>query len=277
MVENNYNYIDAMQSSAYRQYSSDQLDNAIQMTGRNCYIFLMDKKETDRTVYGEDKTGRVYLPHFVQRGLYQTNKFTGNLSTINFTETEENLLIQFNFERMVKIINDLKNASSGKLIITSKAIVPLNLIITNEKLILRKYNCTVFEKDLNMPIYKFIDEIKKETNLIDLVYTGNTEPAFLLEKINKKLNPRRKIELDMKSNTYLNTSEVIEMGTIIVSDRYRAYEVVGAYPQMDSYGNYIEWDVQCNLVNLARIDGLPNDFDEIIKKNRYNLGKINVE
>ena len=177
MVENNYNYIDAMQSSAYRQYSSDQLDNAIQMTGRNCYIFLMDKKETDRTVYGEDKTGRVYLPHFVQRGLYQTNKFTGNLSTINFTETEENLLIQFNFERMVKIINDLKNASSGKLIITSKAVVPLNLIITNEKLILRKYNCTVFEKDLNMKIY----------------YEDNNEKDFLYAYILWfSVNPKKK-------------------------------------------------------------------------------------
>lgn len=276
-MENNYNYVDALQSSSFRQYSSDLADNNIQTRGRKCYIFLLDKKETITNVYGEEKTGRVYLPHYIQRGLYKTNTFTGGLSAINFTETEEILEIEFNFDRMVKNINDLKNSSSGKLSIISKSKVPLAISITNNKLKIQKNIETIFEKDLNIPIFKFIEEMKKECSLLEINYTGNTEPATCIEKIETRLLPRRKIELNVFSNTYDNTTDVIENGTIIVTDRYRTYEVLGAYPTCDLYGNYISWTVKCNLVNLARVDGLPSDFNEIIKENQYGIGKIKHE
>lgn len=276
-MENNYNYIDALQSSAYRQYSSDLADTNIQTHGRKCYIFLLDKKDTTTTIYGEEKTGRIYLPHYVQRGLYKTNLFTGGLSVINFSETEENLEIEFNFDRMVKNINELKNSTSGKLTITSKAKVPLTISITKEKLKIQKNIETIFEKNLDIPIYQFIDEIKKECSLIDLKYIGNTEPSNCIEKINYRLLPRRTIDLNVFSSSYDNTTDVIENGTIIVTDRYRVYEVLGAYPTCDNFGNYISWTVKCNLVNLARVDGLPSDFNEIIKENQYGIGKINHE
>ena len=277
-MENNYNYIDALTSSAYKQYSSDQADNNIQLHGRKAYIFLLDKKETKTNVYEEEKTGRVYLPHFVQRGLYKTNVFSASLSVINYTETEENLEIEFNFNRMVKNINELKTSKSGKLKIVSKSKVPISIIINDSFIIRKEQGEILFKKDFEeKSIFHFLEELNKECSLVKLEYNGNTEDAASTEKVSFTLKPKREKEINVFSSTYKNTTDVIELGTIIITDKYRAYEVVSAYPTNDTYGNYISWTVKCGLVNLARIDSLPSDFNEIIKKKQFNLEKINYE
>ena len=78
------------------------------------------------------------------------------------------------------------------------------------------------------------------------------------------------------NSIYKNTSDVISHGTLILNDRFKLYQVVGAYPKNDSYGQYISWNVELQLFNLAKADGLPNDFKELIEKNQYGLGKINI-
>lgn len=60
-----------------------------------------------------------------------------------------------------------------------------------------------------------------------------------------------------------------------MTDRYRLYQVVGAYPKNDSYSRYISWNVQLELFNLAKADGLPNDYVELIKENQYGL-KVDI-
>lgn len=272
----NFNYIDSLMNSTNIQFMADQHDHAIQTTGRKTYIFLLDKVETELSdVYKEEKHGRIYLPHFEQRALYKTNTFISSLDASNYTEKEEALEMEYDFGRMVHNINELKSKSAGKLTIKNNSKVPLEFEIS-DKLIIRKFSEILYQKKIEGTIYKFINEIMNETNLVELEYTGDSESLEFLERLSFKLLPRRKQEISLNNSIYKNTSDVISHGTLILNDRFKLYQVVGAYPKNDSYGQYISWNVELQLFNLAKADGLPNDFKELIEKNQYGLGKINI-
>ena len=272
----NFNYIDSLMNSTNIQFMADQHDHAIQTTGRKTYIFLLDKVETELSdVYKEEKHGRIYLPHFEQRALYKTNTFISSLDASNYTEKEEALEMEYDFGRMVHNINELKSKSAGKLTIKNNSKVPLEFEIS-DKFIIRKFSEILYQKRIEGTIYKFINEIMNETNLVELEYTGDSENLEFLERLSFKLLPRRKQEISLNNSIYKNTSDVISHGTLILNDRFKLYQVVGAYPKNDSYGQYISWNVELQLFNLAKADGLPNDFKELIEKNQYGLGKINI-
>lgn len=272
----NFNYVDALMNSTNIQFMADQHDHAVQTTGRKTYVFLLDKVETKLSeVYKEEKHGRIYLPHFEQRALYKTNTFISSLDTANYTEKEESLEMEYDFGRMVHNINELKSKSAGVLTLTNNSKVPLEFEIS-DYLIIRKFAEVLYKKKIEGSIYSFINEVLKETNLVILEYTGDSEELSFLEKLSFKLLPRRKQEISLNNSIYKNTSDVISHGTLILNDRMKLYQVVGAYPKNDSYGQYISWNVQLQLFNLAKADGLPNDFKELIEENQYGLGKINI-
>lgn len=266
------NYIDNIQSSTYTQFVSDQHDHGIEQTGRKTYIFLLDKKDTELSkVYKEEKHGRIYLPYFEQRAIYKTNTFISQLSVENYTEKEENLELEYNFGRMVHNIHELKVNSSGKFIIKNVSKIPLFIDITNEKFIIRNHAVELYSKELKGSAYKFVNELKKETSLIEIEYNGDSEEMTFIDTMSLKILPRRTVELDLNNSTYKNAEDVINRGSVIVTDKYRAYEVVGAYPRDDIYGTYVSWKVQLSLINLAKLDGLPDEFVEFIKKHQYGL------
>ena len=271
-----FNYIDSLMNSTNIQFMADQHDHAIQTTGRKTYIFLLDKVETELSdVYKEEKHGRIYLPHFEQRSLYKTNTFISSLDASNYTEKEEALEMEYDFGRMVHNINELKSKSAGKLTIKNNSKIPLEFEIS-DKFIIRKFSEILYQKKIEGTIYKFINEVMNETNLVELEYIGDSESLEFLERLSFKLLPRRKQEISLNNSIYKNTGDVISHGTLILNDRFKLYQVVGAYPKNDSYGQYISWNVELQLFNLAKADGLPNDFKELIEKNQYGLGKINI-
>ena len=271
-----FNYIDSLMNSTNIQFMADQHDHAIQTTGRKTYIFLLDKVETELSdVYKEEKHGRIYLPHFEQRSLYKTNTFISSLDASNYTEKEEALEMEYDFGRMVHNINELKSKSAGKLTIKNNSKIPLEFEIS-DKFIIRKFSEILYQKKIEGTIYKFINEVMNETNLVELEYIGDSESLEFLERLSFKLLPRRKQEISLNNSIYKNTGDVISHGTLILNDRFKLYQVVGAYPKNDSYGQYISWNVELQLFNLAKADGLPNDFKKLIEKNQYGLGKINI-
>jgi hypothetical protein len=272
----NFNYIDSLMNSTNVQFMADQHDHAIQTTGRKSYIFLLDKVETELSeVYKEEVHGRVYLPHFEQRALYKTNTFISSLDAANYTEKEDNLEMEFDFGRMVHNINELKSKTAGKLTLINNSKIPLEFEI-NENLIIRNYSEILYKKPIEGSVYNFINEVMKETSLVKFEYSGDSEVLDFLEKLNFKLLPRRKQEIILNNSIYKNTSDVISHGTLVLNDRMKLYQVVGAYPKNDSYGQYISWNVQLQIFNLAKADGLPNDFKELIEENQYGLGKIRI-
>ena len=268
--EVNFNYTDTLQGNAYTQFIADQHDKAVQTTGRKTYVFKLDKVETKLSeVYKEETQGRIYLPYFEQRGIYKTNTFTSQLGVKNFTETEENLEIEYDFGRMVHIITELKQKTAGVLTIKNISTEPLEIEIS-DKLIIRNFREKLYETELDNRVFKFINNIKNQ-NLIKLSYKGDNEIMPTVDRILIKLKPRREYELNQNNSIYKNVNDVITHGDVVITDRGRAYQVVGAYPRNDIYGRYINWNVQCELINLAKLDGLPAEFVEHIKNNQYGF------
>ena len=271
-----FNYIDNINSSAYLQFIADQHDQAIETTGRKAHIFLLDKKDTVLSeVYKEELHGRIYLPHFTQRAMYKTANFVSQLNTSGYTEREDVLEMEFDFGRMVHNIHNLKQKTAGKLTIINTSKIPLEFEIS-DKFIIKNHYETLYERKLEGTIYNFVNTIKNETKIIDLIYKGDSEEICFLDKVFAKLLPRRKLELNLNNSIYKNAEDVISHGALILNDRYKLYQVVGAYPKNDAYGKFISWNVQCELINLAKADGLPNDYVELIKENQYGLGKVNI-
>lgn len=270
-----FNYIDSMNSSAYLQFIADQHDHAIQMTGRQAHIFLLDKKDTKLSdVYKEELHGRIYLPHFTQRAIYKTQPFTSIMDAGGYYEKEDNLEMEFDFGRMVHNIYELKNQSAGELSLTNISKIPLEIEIS-ESFKIKNHSEVLFEKGFDCSIFSFVNEINN-SKLLKASYKGDSEEIDFLDKISAKILPRRTLNLNLNNSIYKNADEVITHGTIIVNDRYRVYQVVGVYPRNDNYGRYISWNVQLELINLAKVDGLPNDYVELIKENQYGLGKVNI-
>lgn len=276
MADTTFNYIDSMMNSTNVQFMADQHDHAVQTTGRRSYVFLLDKVDTELSnVYKEEKHGRVYLPHFEQRALYKTNTFLTKLDAANFTDTEEVVELEYDFGRMVHNINELKSKTAGVITITNTSKIPLEYEI-NDEFIIRNYTEVLYRKKLEGSVFQFINEVKRETQIVKVEYTGDSEELIFPEKTSFKLLPRRKKEIRLANSIYRNTNDVISHGTLILNDRFRLYQVVGAYPKNDSYGQYISWNVECELFNLAKADGLPNDFKELIEENQYGLGKVRL-
>lgn len=276
MAETTFNYIDSMMNSTNVQFMADQHDHAVQTTGRKSYVFLLDKVDTELSdVYKEEKHGRIYLPHFEQRALYKTNTFLTKLDAANFTDAEEVLELEYDFGRMVHNINELKQKTAGVITITNASKIPLEYEI-NEDFVIRNYTEVLYRKKLEGSVFKFINEVKHDTQIVKLEYVGDSEELVFPEKTSFKLLPRRKKEVRLANSIYRNTTDVISHGTLILNDRFRLYQVVGAYPKNDSYGQYISWNVECELFNLAKADGLPNDFKELIEENQYGLGKVRL-
>ena len=274
-----FNYIDAFNNSSQLEYESKQHDASIELQGRRCYIFLLDREKTEKSeIYNEAIGARIYLPHFEQRALYNMNSWVGNVGLNNYVETEDTIDFEFNFARMVCNIRDLKDKKSGKLTIKNNSKEILHLIIEENKFILRSPNSVIL-LSLNLTDYKsikqFINVAKSKCSLIDLDYSGDMEEAKNITSVNKKLLPSRKEEIEVISRVYQNCQDAIWDGDIILTDKYKLYQVNNAYPTGAMINEYTSWTCKCNIIDLA-IASLPDDYRKIVERNNYGLPKTKI-
>ncbi|MDR0675505.1 MAG: hypothetical protein LBF97_00490 [Elusimicrobiota bacterium] len=282
----NWNYIDWLQSSSTRTYQSSLLDKEIQTQGRLAYIFLYDKAATAiDEVYNTEKISRVYLPHFSQRSQYKTNTWTAQLNLNIYEEQEQNLVFSFNFDRMVQNIRSLKDRINGTIIIQNKRKTPITLKIENNHFILLVEENILLNENISkyqskhQSVKKFINWLNNNVMDIKFSYEGNDDIIDTIKTKAPVLIQRGKTKkIDIKDSTYENSSDVIENGCVIITDRYKAYQVLNAYPQNDSFGSWLVWNCESNLIDLSKIDGIPNSARKLmIEKNRYNLPKNKLE
>lgn len=275
-----FNYTDAFSSSSQVEYESEQHDNAVQLQGRRTYIFKLDKESTVKSeVYNEAKTARIYLPHFEQRALYNTNEWQNSIGLNNFMENEENIEFEYNFARMVCNIRDLKDKNAGELTIVNLAKEPLNILTENNKFTVKTYK-DVLLLELNMDEYKSIkillNDVNKKCSLIKVDYNGDSESTKSISSINKRLVPNKKYKINVVDSTYQNCTDVIESGDIILTDKYKLYQVRSVYPSGTMMNNYISWVAKANTLDLS-MASLPDDYRKIVERNRYGLPKTDKE
>lgn len=275
-----FNYIDAFNSSSQLEYKSKQHDASVEIQGRRCYVFLLDRKKTETSeVYNEAKNGRIYLPHFEQRALYSLNEFQGLIGLNNYVEKEDTLKFEFNFARMVCNIRDLKDKKAGKLMIKNISNEIFLLSIENNKFVVKSKNQVILlEEDLTKykSITAFINSAKKRCSVIDLSYEGDMEEAKNINSVSIRLVPNRKEEILVNDRLYENCRDVIDNGDIILTDKYKLYQVNNAYPTGAMVNEYTSWTCHCNVTDIA-IANLPDDYRKIITRNSYGLSKTNLK
>ena len=275
-----FNYIDAFNSSSQLEYKSKQHDASVEIQGRRCYVFLLDRKKTEVSeVYNEAKNGRIYLPHFEQRALYSLNEFQGLIGLNNYVEKEDTLKFEFNFARMVCNIRDLKDKKAGKLMIKNISNEIFLLSIENNKFVVKSKNQVILlEEDLTKykSITAFINLAKKRCSVIDLSYEGDMEEAKNINSVSMRLVPNRKEEILVNDRLYENCGDVIDNGDIILTDKYKLYQVNNAYPTGAMVNEYTSWTCHCNVTDIA-IANLPDDYRKIITRNSYGLPKTNLK
>ena len=275
-----FNYIDAFNSSSQLEYESKQHDASVEIQGRRCYIFLLDRKKTEVSeVYNEAKNGRIYLPHFEQRALYTLNEFQGLIGLNNYVEKEDTLNFEFNFARMVCSIRDLKDKKAGKLMVKNISEEVFFLSTENNKFIVRSKNQVILlEEDLTKykSIAAFVNAVKKRCSVIELSYEGDMEEAKNINSVSMRLAPNRKEEIWVNDRLYENCGDVIDNGDIILTDKYKLYQVNNAYPTGAMVNEYTSWTCHCNVTDIA-IANLPDDYRKIIARNSYGLPKTNLK
>ena len=277
MEDTNFNYIDAARSSALQSYASDNDLHSINLTGRLAYVFLLDKTQgTFNEVYNEPIYGRTYLPHFEIRSRYKTATIKDSLNLKIYTESEENMQFYFNFKDMVNKIHILKTKSSGKITFTNNWKKPLNVEISDREFrVYTESMAEIFNYKLEdyETVQEFVESI--DTELFSLSYEGNTEKAINIENKNFNILPKRKIEIEVSNSVYENIADVITNGCIICTDQYKFYQVNSAIPIDDNFGSqFIGWQCIGSLINAEIIDGLPDDFRSLAKRNSYGDDKL---
>lgn len=274
-----YNYADALSGSSQLEYQSRMHDTAVEQQGRKTYIFLLDRDKTGKSeIYNEAVNGRIYLPHFEQRALYNTNEWASQIGLNNFVETEEALSVEYNFARMVRAIRDLKVRKAGELAFVNKSDEILHLSIESKRLLLRSKS-QVALLDLELPGYKSIGtlmaDIRKKCSTVEVSYSGDMEKAESLSSVSMKLYPGRKENVPVDDRTYGNCGDVILEGDVILTDRHKLYQVVSAAPSGLMLNEYISWKCQCKPMDLA-LANLPDDYRKIVARSRYGLPKAKI-
>ena len=274
-----FNYVDAFNSSSNLTFQSKEHDNSVELQGRICYIFLLDRKKTEISeVYNEAVNGRIYLPHFEQRALYNTNEWQNVINFNNFMETEETQNFEFNFARMVCNIRDLKDRKAGTLTIRNISDEVLHLKIEDNKLIVSSLH---FVELLNLDLKKYrsikslMIDVEKKCSIIKMNYSGDEEEAENISSINIKLYPNRKEEIIVNDRVYQNCGDVINSGDLILTDKRKLYQVNSAYPSGTQINEYTSWTCKCNVIDLA-LSNLPDDYKKIVTRNQYALPKTDT-
>lgn len=273
----NFNYIDAINNSLTRENNAKLYDASVESTGRSATIFLQDYSATDKNgidnVYGEVKYKPVYLPPFIQKCLYKTNTFTSGLTLNFYEEKEQNLIFEFSFDRLVANIRNLKNKQAGLLKIknTNRQNIVVNIFNSIIEIYLDKK--ILFKEDLNkFPTIQDFCGINIPN--VFLIYEGDNVGTKNLNAVNNLIIQKGKTrEVQIKDNTYENSNDIIETGSLILTDRYRLYKILNTNFRNDSFGMYLCYECIGNLVNLSQVDGLPIFLRNEIEKRQYNVLK----
>src|SRR5574344_646695 len=231
----NFNYIDSLHTAAIQQYDRELFNQNIKKNGRKLWIFMLDKKKTETSsVYGDSYHGRIYLPSFCMRAIYQSQTWGASLNTNIYEENDASPTeFTLSFSDMVKNIRELKSKVAGKASVKNNNSETLRIIIHDGNLEIRGEKTLIIEEKLseftNLKLL-FADIKSKTTSNIDFGYTGDSESAENMEACDFILPSGHMRYIEVKDRTYANCSDVVELGAVVMDDKFKCYTVNNAKP-----------------------------------------------
>jgi len=247
----------------------------INLYGPKIKIFKLDKTKTIKhELYLEEaQTGKIYLPPIELRALYDDQKWRGNLGLNIYTEVEQPIVFYVNFEDMVEKFTQAKREHVSNMYIKYSGIgVPVAQKINNIFTIwIGKQK--IIEYNLLDNRYSTVRKLGSAINDFDdfeVELEGKNDLSINLIDFEKTNFIGRQLLVYSENSVYKNITDVVEIGDIILTNKYRLYEVQNASPDGEFGWSYTTWKIECILANVETIN-LPGDYIDLVDKNNYGL------
>jgi hypothetical protein len=241
----------------------------------------MDKTLTPiDNVYMEEQFARIYLHPFTIRAFHLDNKWKQLLGGIMpYKEEEDNIQFTLNFENMVQTIRGLRYSHTCEIVVSytgpgnptaQKSNGTLNfyvngIIVGTFSVSNSNYNTTIKLANAIASLPNFTVALNGNSdlssNLVDFANVSFMNQSIVIFSLNPE---------------YQNLTDVIEYGDVILTNKWRLYEVINANPGGDFGWSYVTYVLSCNLIPLDRAV-LPGDYGAQIKAHQFNLPQINLE
>lgn len=278
-MSDTFNYYDELKNGNTADWISYLNKHYMEVNAPSVYVFKLDKEATEiDTLYGGEgfDGARIYLNPFEIRMNYLDATWTQQLGvdTMPYLEIqEEDTVFAVNFENMVQKIRDLKQGHSSDIFVEYSGTEEVSFEKINTSLIVRVGGSILQEFNLEASNYRTIKKLVAGINNLSkfiAYYEGENDISANIVNFRETRFKNKKINIFTEDETYKNSTDIIEKGDLILTDKYFLYEVQSNVPA----GN-IGWDFSIMLLtaNTRSLDKaeLPNNWNDLIARREYGL------
>lgn len=253
----------------------------INVTAPEIQVFKLDKVETRvDSLYGEEVSSRIYLPPFTMRAFHLDNPWQQVLGPFAYTEQEDNILFILNFEDMVQKIRNLKEGNISNIYITYDGDSTPYAYKNGDSFVLKVGDSLYSNFDLTNTSYNTTKKLKSEIDNLtafSATFSGDNDTSTDLVDFNLSSFKGAQLHVFSEDKTYDNITDVIEAGDLILTNKWRLYEVMNNNPSGNFAWDWVTFTLSCRL---ARIDqaNLPKEYEEQIREHQYDINqKTDIE
>lgn len=279
----NFNYHDEMKHGNTHNWVSYMNKHYMQLNAPTIKIFKLDKDKTlIDDFYGEVESSRIYLPPFDMKAFHLTNpweQFIGS-GSMPYLETEEAMSFIMNFEDMVNKIRELKIQKLSNIYIQYSgegeptAVKQGNVFILKVNTqVVASFNCTEVQYGTTRKIVQAINELENFNSTLE----GENDVSSNIVSFSEMRFKNGILHMYTPDFTFSHVTDVIEKGDLILTNKWRLYEVASNMPGSDFGWEFTTFILQCNLRTIDEAI-LPGNYVEQIKKHQYGIThKVDME
>ncbi len=278
-----FNYYDELKSGNTQGWVNYLNKHYMELNAPLVKVFKLDKKRTKiDDLYGEVESSRLYLPPFEIRAFHLTNDFSQLLGSgsMPYLESEEPMNFIINFETMVQTIRELKTKKVSNMYISYTGSGNPTALKNGNVLEIKIDDSLAHSFDLEHHSVRTVKKLVAEINSINgfsAIFEGDNDSSANLVNFKETRFKHGKLHVYTPDETYENITDVIEKGDVILTNKWRLYEVASNVPTQDFGWEYSTFTLQCNLRTLDEAI-LPGNYMEQIKKHQYGLAhKVDME
>jgi len=282
-MSSEFNYYDELKFGNLQNWISYINNHYMELNAPTVKIFKLDKANTIiDDFYGEVKSARLYLRPFEMRAFYLTNPFDQMIGSgsMPYLESEEEMIFIVNFENMVKTIRDLKDKEVSSIYISYNGEDNPTAYKSGNILTLKVNDQIVKSFDLTLPDFRTTKKLTQQINTVPFFYAymeGENDSSSNIISFKETRLKHGKLHIYTPDTVYSNITDVIEKGDLILTDKWRLYEVNSNVPTQDFGWEYSQFTLKCHLRTLDEAN-LPDNYIEQIRKHQYGLAsKVDME
>lgn len=282
-MSDKFNYYDELKFGNLQSWVSYMNKHYMDLNAPLVKIFKLDKKETKiDTLYGEVNSARLYLRPFELRAFYLTNAFDQMIGSgsMPYFESEDEMIFTVNFENMVQTIRDLKNKKVSNIFISYSGNGDPSIMKSGDMLTLKVNNEIVSNINLRESDTRTTKKLVQKINSFLGFYSymeGENDSSVNLINFRETRLKHGKLHVYSPDMVYSELTDVIEKGDLILTDKWRLYEVNSNIPSKDYGWEYSQFTLKCHLRTLDEAI-LPENYLEQIKKHQYGIAhKVDME